>query len=117
MTAHAQAMMRAGIDSEAIATTMKAEQDEIRAVERRRDDIAAFVAEGRQRSDILDQVARLARHMAGHLSQLDADGQRLVVVTLDLAGELEDPPGPALRSGSGAAGGLPTWPGPVSCRR
>jgi hypothetical protein len=62
---------------------MKAEQDEIRAVERRAEDIARFIAEGRQRSDVLDQVARLAEHMAGRLSQLDAEGQRLVVVTLD----------------------------------
>lgn len=69
MKAHAAAMIRGGVDPETVAATMKAEQDEIRAIE----------------------VARLAEHMAGRLPHLDAEGQRMVIGLLDLTGVMEDP--------------------------
>ena len=94
MKAHAQAMIAAGIEPDLVASTMKDEQDAIRAIERRASDIDAFLAEGKQRSGVLDQVARLAEHMAGRLPQLDAAGHRLVVATLDLTGVLADPKDP-----------------------
>lgn len=94
MQARAAAMIRAGVEPENVAATMKAEQDEIAAIERRAADITAFIAAGRQRSDVLDQVAQLAGHMAGNLAQLDIEGQRPVVATLDLSAVFENPADP-----------------------
>jgi hypothetical protein len=73
---------------------MKAEQDKIVAIERRADDIARFIAEGRPRGSTLDQVAQLAEYMAGRLPELDAAGQRLLVTALHLSGKPEDPEDP-----------------------
>jgi hypothetical protein len=91
MQANAQAMFAAGIEPQTVAATMKAEQDACQALERRAADIAAFIEDGRVRSDALDQVSRLATYMAGRLPELDPEGQRLVIVTLGLTGVLDDP--------------------------
>ena len=49
---------------------MQAEQDECKAIERRADDIARFLAEGKVKQTPWTQVANLARHMAGRLPAL-----------------------------------------------
>jgi len=91
LQANLAALMSAGVDPGIIAATAKQEQDAILALERRAEDIARFIADGKVRSDALDQVARLATYMAGRLPQLDPAGQRLVIATLGLTGVLEDP--------------------------
>jgi len=91
MQSNAQAMFAAGIEPQTVAATMKAEQDAVLALERRATDIAAFLADGKVRSDALDQVAKLAEFMAGRLPSLDPEEQRMVIVTLGLTGVLEDP--------------------------
>jgi hypothetical protein len=69
-------------------------QGEITALQHRADDIGRFIADGKQRTDVLDQVARLAEYMAERLPLLDPSGVRLVVTTLDLRAKLTDPANP-----------------------
>ncbi|MFZ0166054.1 MAG: recombinase family protein [Trebonia sp.] len=84
LQATASAMFKAGVDPELVASTVKAEQDAIEALERRAADIERYVVNEESRTQALSQVARLAEFMADRLPRLDLDGQRLIVATLDL---------------------------------
>jgi hypothetical protein len=87
----ASALFRANVDPEIVASTVKAEQEAVEALERRAADIAAFIRDGRKQTDALDQVASLAEHFAGTLPDLDPAGQKLVICTLGLYARFDDP--------------------------
>ncbi len=91
LQANLAALMSAGVTPEIIGATAKQEQDAIFALERRASDIAAFLADGKMRSDALDRVAQLAAYMSRRLPELSPEEQRIVIVTLGLTGVLDDP--------------------------
>lgn len=76
--------IRAGIDPEALAGAMDQLQDELAALERRRDDVERHLADqaaGRRRLDRLDELAETAAH---RLSDMGTDARTEVIALLDI---------------------------------
>jgi Recombinase zinc beta ribbon domain len=98
LQADVAAYLRAGAEAEAAATATRQQQDELAALERRRDDIERTLGDSAAQASALDQVAGLAQHATGRLATMGAEDRAEVIRLLDIkVAVLDDGRAPSLQ--------------------